>query len=84
MSVLPCEQNKQLREEIVRFADQLKSSAHTLGDHGLDEREFYSSGLFRGAIPGRFPNQARQLARVCEQMADEVEKIRKDEVQDHG
>jgi hypothetical protein len=28
----------------------LKTEAHRLGHHGLDEQEFYSSGLFRGAI----------------------------------
>ncbi|BCH63261.1 hypothetical protein RvVAT039_04770 [Agrobacterium vitis] len=50
MSVVPCEQNKGLRDQIERFAEVLKSEAHTLGDHGLDEREFYNSGLFRGAV----------------------------------
>ncbi|MDX6405369.1 MAG: hypothetical protein QOH70_2824 [Blastocatellia bacterium] len=28
----------------------LKAEAHTLGNHALTEREFYDSGLFRGAI----------------------------------
>ncbi len=50
MSVVPCEQNKGLREQIERFAEVLKTEAHILGDHGLDEREFYNSGLFRGAV----------------------------------
>lgn len=50
MSVIPCEQNKGLREQIERFSEALKTEAHRLGDHGLDEREFYNSGLFRGAV----------------------------------
>lgn len=50
MSIIPCEQNKNLRDQIERFAEVLKTEAHMLGDHGLDENEFYNSGLFRGAI----------------------------------
>lgn len=50
MSIIPCEQNKGLRKQIERFSEVLKTEAHTLGDHGLDEREFYNSGLFRGAV----------------------------------
>ncbi|EKQ63576.1 hypothetical protein Xlen_10875 [Xanthomonas campestris pv. leeana] len=50
MSVIPCEQNKGLREQIERFSEVLKTEAHKLGDHGVDEREFYNSGLFRGAV----------------------------------
>ncbi len=38
----------------------------------------------RGAIPRWFPEHARRLAETCKKMADEVEKLRKDEVQDHG
>lgn len=50
MSVIPCEQNRGLRDQIERFAEVLKTEAHKLGEHGLDEREFYNSGLFRGAV----------------------------------
>ena len=50
MSVIPCEQNRELRTRIKEFAETLKTESHTLGEHGLDEREFYDSGLFRGAI----------------------------------
>jgi len=50
MSVIPCEQNSDLRAQIERFAEALKTEAHLLGDHGLDERDFYNSGLFRGAV----------------------------------
>lgn len=50
MTVIPCEQDPRLRAEIERFAEVLKTEAHTLGDHGLDEAGFYSSPIFRGAI----------------------------------
>ncbi len=50
MSVIPCEQNKGLRDQIERFAEVLKTEAHKLGDHGVGEKEFYNSGLFRGAV----------------------------------
>jgi len=50
MSVVPCEQNRKLRKKIESFAETLKTESHKLGDHGLSEREFYDSGLFRGAI----------------------------------
>ncbi len=50
MSSIPCEQNAELDGQIKVFAEVLKTQAHTLGAHGLDEKEFYNSGLFRGAI----------------------------------
>jgi len=50
MTVTPCQQNAQLRELIERYSEILKTEAHKLGNHGLDEVEFYNSGLFRGAI----------------------------------
>jgi hypothetical protein len=39
-----------LRRMIEEYAEVLKTEAHRLGLHGLDESEFYNSGLFRGAI----------------------------------
>src|ERR1051325_1980090 len=48
--IIPCEQNQQLRQKIEDYAETLKVEAHRLGNHGLDELEFYNSGLFRGAI----------------------------------
>lgn len=50
MTVIPCEQNEELRRKIEEYAEALKVEAHKLGLHGLDENEFYNSGLFRGAI----------------------------------
>lgn len=50
MTIIPCEQDKELRAAIERFAEALKTQAHKLGDHGLSETEFYESPLLRGAI----------------------------------
>jgi len=50
MSVIPRSQNQDLKRLIKEYAEVLKTEAHRLGAHGLDEREFYNSGLFRGAI----------------------------------
>lgn len=50
MSIIPCEQNADLQLRIREYAEVLKTEAHRLGTHGLDENEFYDSGLFRGAI----------------------------------
>ena len=68
MSVIPCEQNADLKAKIDAFAEVLKTQAHVLGAHGLDERDFYNSGLFRGAIErirGQFsatPSPKREFA----------------------
>jgi hypothetical protein len=50
MSVIPCTKNAELERQIDAFAEVLKTQAHSLGEHGLDEVEFYQSGVFRGAI----------------------------------
>lgn len=50
MDVIPCRKNPELQAKIRAFAEVLKTEAHLLGDHGLDENEFYNSGLFRGAV----------------------------------
>lgn len=50
MSVIPCQQNAELRQLIEEYAERLKTNAHLLGEHGLSEHEFYNSGVFRGAI----------------------------------
>ena len=61
--IIPCQQNPQLRDDIERYADVLKTQAHLLGDHGLEEREFYERGIFRGAIErirGQFSADMRE------------------------
>ncbi len=50
MSVIPCQQNAELQVKIREFAEVLKTQSHRLGEHGLNEFEFYNSGVFRGAI----------------------------------
>lgn len=35
---------------IIEFAEVLKTEAHKLGSHNLEEKDFYQSGLFRGTI----------------------------------
>lgn len=50
MSIIPCRQNEELQKLIHEYAEALKVDGYQIGNHGLDEREFYSSGIFRGAI----------------------------------
>ncbi|MGA2205654.1 MAG: hypothetical protein ABSG10_02875 [Terracidiphilus sp.] len=50
MSIILCQKNADLERQIIEYAEVLKIEAHRLGNHGLDENEFYDSGLFRGAI----------------------------------
>lgn len=51
MNIIPCGGNQIASEaDIDQIAEKLKTEAHTLGGHTLDEKEFYSSGLFRSAI----------------------------------
>lgn len=50
LTVIPCGPNAQVEKLLNDYADVLKAEAHTLGQHGLSEQEFYESGLFRGTI----------------------------------
>ncbi|AXI44582.1 hypothetical protein C1J03_00185 [Sulfitobacter sp. SK012] len=77
MSEIPCEANAELRKKILEFAEVLRSQAHTLGDHGLEEQDFYQSGLFRGTIErlrGQFSASMREkrefVALVLNYMTD--------------
>jgi len=68
MSVIPCVQNKDLRKLIEEYAEVLKTESHKLGTHGLDEKDFYQSGLFRGAIErvrGQFSSTMREKREFC-------------------
>lgn len=76
MSVIPCEQNSDLRAQIERFAEVLKTEAHRLGDHGLDERDFYNSGLFRGAVErvrGQFSATMRSKREFVQHVLNHME-----------
>lgn len=79
---VPCERNKQLRQRILDFSEVLKTEAHKLGSHGLDEREFYQSGLFRGSIErvrGQFAaamSEKREFVRHVLNYMQDKEEIR--------
>ena len=77
MSSVPCERNDQLRKLIVEFSETLKTESHKLGAHGLEEKDFYQGGLFRGAIErirGQFSASMREkrdfVARILNWMQD--------------
>lgn len=48
--IVPCSKNQRLQDAVEGVADAIKLNAHTLGEHGLSESEFYDGGVFRGAI----------------------------------
>ena len=50
MSVIPCQQNAELRRQIEELASKLASESFNLTDHGLSVEDFNRSGIFRGAI----------------------------------
>lgn len=73
MSVIPCKRNEQLRKKIEDLAETLKTESHTLGNHGLSAKEFYRSGLFRGAIErirGQFSATMREKRDFVRQVLD--------------
>lgn len=75
MSEIPCQKNEELRLKIVEFAEVLKREAHKLGEHGLDEEDFYQSGLFRGAIErvrGQFSASMKEKRGFVAQMLDQM------------
>lgn len=76
MSVIPCEQDHEVRRQIERFADVLKTQAHTLGEHGLTEKEFYASPIFRGAIQqvrGEFSATMREKREFVQHVLNHLE-----------
>ena len=76
MSIIPCQRSNRLREQIVEFADTLKTQAHTLGGHDLDEQEFYDSGLFRGTIErlrGQFAASMREKRELVQHVLNYME-----------
>ena len=80
MTIIPCEQNEELRRRIEQYSEILKTEAHKLGTHGLTEAEFYNSGLFRGAIErirGQFSATMREkrefLKHVLNHLQDQGE-----------
>jgi hypothetical protein len=49
VSIISCHKDRTLEKRIDEFAEILRTEAHTLGNHGLDQNEFYNS-VFRGAV----------------------------------
>ncbi|MBR9826678.1 MAG: hypothetical protein GYB36_12905 [Alphaproteobacteria bacterium] len=47
---IPCQKDPALKQRIDEYAEDLKTQGHLIGSHGLDEAEFYESGIFEGAI----------------------------------
>lgn len=77
MSAIPCLQDILLRQQVEEFAEQLKTTAHTLAPGGMSEADFYESGLFRAAIErirGQFSATMRDkrdfVRRVLNHMQD--------------
>jgi len=50
MSVIPCQQNHDLKKLVRDYVEALKIEGHKIGSHGLSEEEFYNSGLLRASI----------------------------------
>lgn len=76
MSEIPCERDQELRRKILEFAEVLKTEAHRLGTHGLDEQEFYQSGLFRGTIErvrGQFSAAMREKREFVQHVLNYLE-----------
>lgn len=76
MSVIPCQQNPELRKLVEEFAEVLKTDAHELGTHGLSETDFYQGGLFRGAIErirGQFSATMREKRDFVRLVLDQME-----------
>jgi hypothetical protein len=76
VSVIPCKQNKELQIKIREFAEVLKTQSHQLGQHGLDEAEFYNSGIFRGAIErirGQFSATMRDKRELVQQILNHMQ-----------
>lgn len=48
--IIPCSLSSETKSVIVRYAEDLKASAHRVGNHGLTEQEFADSGIFRAAV----------------------------------
>lgn len=47
---IPCEKNLDLEAKIEAFAETIRTEAHKLSGHGLEEKDFYESGILEGAI----------------------------------
>ncbi len=48
--VILCELSQVTNDLIEQYVEALRATAPSIGSHGMDEREFWQSGLFRAAI----------------------------------
>ena len=48
--VIPCEKDPQLEDRINEFSEILKTQSHTINPFGMNEEEFYESGVLEGSI----------------------------------
>jgi len=48
--IIPCELRPETKNRIAAYAEALIQAAPSIGDHGLNEQDFWDSGLFRSAI----------------------------------
>lgn len=49
-SIIPCRLLDSTKESIETYAEELKTAAPEIGSHGMTDREFWESGIFRSAI----------------------------------
>ncbi len=47
-NLIPCDLSPETAEAIEKYVSALKADAHKIGDLGLDEEEFWDTGIFRG------------------------------------
>ena len=60
--IIFCELLPETRARIEAYAEALREQAPFIGDHGLDEADFWDSGIFRSAIERLRGQQAASLA----------------------
>lgn len=61
-AITPCRREPAVERAVDSYAAELKNRASSIGDHGLSEKEFWRSGLFRGAIEKLRGEQAASMA----------------------
>jgi len=47
---IPCKKDPKLTKRIEEFSEVLKTQSHNLNPFGLNEKDFYDSGIFEGSI----------------------------------
>jgi len=62
LPVILCKRTKETQEAIADYAEKLREAAFSVGNHGMTQDEFWSSGLFRSAIERLRGQQAAAMA----------------------